>query len=246
MSTLSSLAARVQQLAVGTARPDRNALAAERDRLLAAPPPRPAGGAFAFPARPADRCRCADCAQRETTEDEVRVRYSTWTHRVQTLEARLFRLTHGNADPDETRDERDEPGRALARLRADLLSAIDSVRGRSWERVIEFDGRGRPAKAWETTGALADILRELIQLYRGTEAMVYLGGAELVATIERARDRMGALLVRPVEAPLDPALAARAGTQPGERSEAEELGLTPAPSPNILDGPVRFSRRGRA
>jgi hypothetical protein len=165
---------------------------------------------------------------------------------LQTVEAWLFLLTHGASDPDETRDERDGPGRALARLRADLLAGIDSVRGRQWERRIELDGRGRPIRAWETTGALADILAELVSLYRSTDRMLYLRGPELLATIERARDRMGALLVKPVEAPLDPAEAARAGIQPGELSEAERLGLTPAPSPSVVEGAVRFSRRGRA
>jgi hypothetical protein len=245
MSTLSSLATRLQQLAIGPTRPDRDALAAERDQLRAAPPPAPAS-TLALPERPADRCRCADCLTRERDEDATRAAFFGWMSRLRAVEVQLYRLTFGTAADDETKDERDGPGRALVELRHDLLAAFDGVRRRGWERRVEFDGRGRPTKAWETAGATAEVLAELIALHRATETMAYLPARELVATIERARNRMGALLVQPLKAPLDPEVAAKAGTEPGPASPAEEHGLVPAPSPNTLDGTIRFRRRGRA
>jgi hypothetical protein len=245
MSTLSDQATRLKQLIVGTARPDRDALAVERDQLRATPPPAPAS-TVTLPERRADRCRCADCLARERDEDATRAAFFGWTSRLRAVETQLFRLTFGTAADDETKDERDGPGRALVELRHDLLAAFDGVRRRGWERRVEFDGRGRPTKAWETAGATAEVLAELITLYRATEAMVYLPTTELVATIERARNRMGALLVQPLKAPLDPEVAAKAGTEPGQASAAEERGLVPAPSPSIIEGTVRFSRKGRA
>jgi hypothetical protein len=245
MSTLSSLATRLQQLAVGSPRPDRDALAAERDRLRAEPAAAP-GNTVQLPERPADRCRCADCVRREQDEDDLRVRFFAWEARLRVVETQLSRLTFGTASDDERKDERDAPGRALAVLRDDILRGIDAVRARRWELTILRDGRGRPLGAWETHTVNAEVLRELMALYRATDAMVFLGRAELVAGLQTARDRLGALLVREIRSALDPAVAERVGVEPGQPTAATESGLVPGTSPDNLSGTVRFVRKGRA
>jgi len=245
MSTLSNLATRLQQFAVGSTRPDRDELVAERDALLASPPLPPENTLAALEP---PQCSCEHCTARFREEQSRRVTHAAWAARVRVLETMLFQLTWG--DPSSADDEakgRDEPGLALAELCSELIRAIDTARMRPWERIIERDGRGKPLKAWETAAQLGAVTAELVALYRrATTAMIYLSAGELTTAIAETRARMGAALVTPLRRPIDPELAERAGTQSGETGEAERLGLTPGQDPSVLSGTIRFARKGRA
>lgn len=246
--SLGSVTTHLQKLAAAlvSSKPDRDALAAERDRLLAAPPPAPAN-TLALP-EPLT-CTCDHCLTRAREEQATRVAHAAWAGRIKALETGLFQLTWGN--PDSTDDDakgRDEPGLALGELCGDLLRAVDSVRRTPWERVIIRDGRGKPREAWSTTDQLAAQIAELVGLRRrATDVLIFLPAAELTTAIAETRARMGAALVAQLKQPMDPALAERVGTEPGELGEAERHGLTPSPTnPSVTEGTIRFSRRGRA
>jgi hypothetical protein len=244
---LADLSKGFQRIAAAliTTAPTRDELCAERDRLLASPPPAPEN-TLAVLAEPL--CRCEQCVARFHEEQATRITHATWAGRIRAIEVGLFQLTYGapNNDDDETKG-RDEAGLALAELCAELLHASDAVRMRPWERVVERDGRGKPRTAWETAPQLGAMLAEIIMLRRrATTEMIFLPTTELTQAIKTTRDRMGAVLVAPGKRPMDPEAAERAGTQPGEVSDAERHGLTPSPGPSVIEGTVRFSRRGRA
>jgi len=74
--------------------------------------------------------------------------------------------------------------------------------------------------------------------------MPYMANAELHAAIAQARARLAEILARPVRVPIDAAVAERAAV-PRHDPLDDSAGLVPAiSSPSVLEGTVRFKRRG--
>jgi hypothetical protein len=238
-SPLRDVGQRLQQFAAGivSRTPGRDALAAERDALLLAPPPAPES---LFPPPDLPSCRCHDCLRRAQEDQDRRITHAAWTGRVGAIERQLFRLTWGDSD------EHDDLGRELSELAADLVRAGETNRARGWERVIETDPRGREVRAWTTWGAIGEVGAELLALHRRIDGMTYLGAADLRQALTATREAMVSALARPLRRPLPVEVAKAAGLTTPPPNEAERLGLAPGPSPSILEGNVRFSRRGRA
>lgn len=234
---LANVLTKFQQLAESiTPRPTRDQLVAERDALLAAPLPAPAS-MLATP-EPLS-CTCPHCTTQAHEEQSVRLAFAAWASRVKAVEILLFKLTWG----DEI--ERDELGSELAELAHDLVNAMDTNRSRVWERRVDYDARGREVRAWSTAEVLGEIAVTLTALYRGVEAMTYLSSGELRKAISETRERMTAALATPLKKPLPVDVAQRAGLTGPPPSEADRSGLVPGPDPSILDGTIKFSRRGR-
>ncbi len=234
---LANVATALKQFAQALAPgPNRDALVLERDALLAAPPPAPAS-TLVLLETPA--CRCETCTRDFHEEQAARVKLAAWTSRVKTLDGQLFKLTCGDEK------ERDAPGEALAELRRELLQAIETNRARPWERVIVYDGRGRPIEAYETSAVLAEISMTLLALYRqAQDVLLFLSADELLKAIDETRARMNAALASPLKRSLTPDVAKRAGTEPARlEGDAARAGLRPGASPNLLEGNVTFGRR---
>ena len=234
MSMLSSASSQLRQLAAGITGPTRDQLVEERDRLLAAPPP--AASTMAPPAAP-PACGCPSCTTAAAEALDVRVRFAAWQSRVTVLERQLAALTWGGPK------ERDAAGEALAELADEVLRAFDVNKARGWTRRVVVDGRGRE-RAFETASAVAEVSAILLGLYRSArESMPFLGTDELRQAIDAARARKDSALALPLERPIDPEVARRAGTTRAPDTDAAD-GLAPDPSnPSVLGGTVRFSRR---
>jgi hypothetical protein len=213
----------------------RDELVRERDDLLAEPPPAPTSTLEPAPLT----CRCETCTHAAQEEQATRVKHAAWAARVAALDRQLNAMTFGNEQ------ERDDPGQALAELRGELLQAIEINRARPWERVVTYDGRGRPLEAYETTTALGEINRMLSGLYRQAhDVLLFLGADELAKAIEDTRRHMKAALDTPLKQTMPPEEAKRAGTHPARmETDAERAGLRPGPGPNVLEGSsIRFLR----
>lgn len=242
MSTVGDAATGLKRIAQGlVGSSSRDQLVEERDGLLAAIPPAPAGMSGPPTAPPA--CGCPHCTDAAQEAQAARVRRAAWEGRVAELERGLSTLTWGGLTKDK-KDPRDAPGKALATLCDDLLRAFEVNRMRPWERIVTTDDRGR-ATATDTTEAQAELARELLSLYRSAKGpWAFLGTDDLMAAIAEARARKDAALAMPLERPIDPEDARRAGLTTRPTTD-ESNGLTPGPSPNVLEGStVRFTRKG--
>jgi hypothetical protein len=232
--SLADAATQLKRFASGLVGPSRDELVRERDQLLMAPPPAPDSMVDVPPT-----CACASCTSAATETREVRIRHAAWHGRVTVLERQLAALTWG------TEKERDAPGEALAELADELLRAFDQNKARAWTRRVVVDGRGRE-RAFETLSVITEVSTVVLALYRqARERLPFLATAELLAAIAEARRQKDAALARPLERPLDPEVARRAGTTRAPEAVDESNGLAVDPSnPSVLGGSIRFKRRG--
>ena len=230
--SLADAATQLKRFAQGLVGPSRNELVSERDQLLMAPPPAPDSMVDTSPT-----CACASCTSAATEMREVRIRHAAWQSRVTVLERQLVALSWGGPK------ERDAPGEALAELCDELLRGFDINKARTWARRVVPDARGRE-RAFETVSATVEVSATLLGLYRSArERMPFLATDELMSAISEARRQKDAALSMPLERPIDPEVARRAGTTRAPDPDVAD-GLAPDPSnPSILGGSVRFKRR---
>ena len=214
--------------------PTRDELVSERDMLRANAPTEYIDVTAPLPL---PTWLCSACSAAHQGEVERRARYQAHGARVAVLEGLLFRMTFGSDD------ERDDPGRALADLRAEVRRAAEAHHSRSqrWERGVEHDRRGRPIRAWSTVQGLVEVGEALSALGRAVNELTNRTRAEVLSAIPELRRRLLAAMAMPLERPIDADAAQRAGLRPPPPGEAERLGLHPGGS-NILGGTVRFAR----